>query len=158
MLVQKEPQRLLTDQSEQEMLSQAPSRAEESPISAPAFDLESLLSQIAVQHPESIKASHEAGFTLSKPSLTEAERASAGQAPAAAQSQWDVQDKSSLLHHLSSLEVSICCFTHPRYRLIYIGMRCSMQILLLHSECNTACKCINASKHFGGECLLFLTP
>lgn len=139
------------------MLSQAPSRAEESPISAPAFDLESLLSQGAVQHPESIKASPERGFSLSKPSLTEAERASTGQTPAAAQLQWDVQDKSSLLHHLSSLEVSVCCVTHTTDSLIYFGMQCRMQILLLHSPCNTACKCINASEHFGGECLLFLT-
>ena len=83
-------------------------------MSAPAFDLESLLSQGAVQHPETIKASPERGFSLSKLTLIETERASAGQAPAAAQSQWDLQDKSSLLHHLSSLEVSVCCFTHPR--------------------------------------------
>ena len=97
-------------------------------MSAPAFDLESLLSQ----HPETITASPKRGFSLSKPSLIETETASEGQAPAAPLSQPDVQNKSSLLHHLSSLEVSVCCFTHPRDRLMYIGLRCRTQILRLH--------------------------
>ena len=113
-------------------------------MSAPAFDLESLLSQGAEQHPETMKASPARGFLLSKPSLIETERASAGQAPAAAQSQWDVQDKSSLLHHLSSLEVSVRWFMHPRDRFINIGLRCRTQIMLMHSGCKSTCRCINA--------------